>query len=697
MEQQLTDSKLALLYLATRELNSAFTVEDLIRRMLQATVRITGAVRGSFVLLNGEVDNARGWLLDGASVSVMEVQTTTFILREGLAGWVYRHHRPALISDTASDPRWASHDHQDSSIAAQSVIAVPVLENEILMGILTLSHTRKNYFSDTHLHLAASIAEQAATAILKIRLYQKEKRERLLADTIASFVQQLHRVPSLSKLLTIAFEHFARIISFDHGVIFLWEKDYLTVAGTYGTNPVTDMDTLSVELYQNDFARQLVLDGKSIRTADLQREESWFKDVSDCCTGHGWLGIPLIVGERQLGIATFASDAFDAFSAEDERAAMALGQQVAVAINDYRLWQRLQDIEKRYTSLFEESSDCLLIIRPDGEICDANRKACQIFRRPKDVIVGSHVALLDSILQKTLTRHVATLKPGKTITEEISIKDAYGQRVALEITARYIELNGERVIQWSGYDVTMKQQMAVMRQDLTNMIVHDLRGPTGTLMGAVQMLDMLIQDIADPDVRGELNEVISLANRSGQYLRDLIDSVLDLSKLEQGTLPLNIVPVPIRVLLDNVREQTFPQAEFKDITLTFSTDIDDAATINLDHSIIRRVLVNLVDNAIKYTPGGGHVSVSLIKTDDEYIFAVVDDGPGIAPDSQMRIFDKFARATTDATIQGVGLGLAFCKLAVEAHNGQIWLESDVGQGSRFYFSIPGNLSPMETD
>ena len=691
VEQQLTDSKLALLYLATQELNAAFSVDDVIQRTLRATVRITGASRGSFVLVNGDVDSARGWLLDGANLSMMEKQTTALILQEGLAGWVQQHHRPALITDTATDRRWLSHNHQDKALAAHSAIAVPLMANDTLMGILTLSHIEAAYFSDTDLHLTASIAEQAATAILKIRLYQKEKQERLLADTIAGFVQQLHNIPALKTLLNSAFEYFARILSFDYAIIFLWEKDYLTVAGAYGVNPTAGIETMSVELYQNDFARLLVVDGQPLRTADLQREDSWFRDVSDCCAGHGWMGIPLVAGERQLGIVTFAASTFDAYSAADERAAVSLGRQVALAINDFRLLRRLQDIEKRYTSLFEESSDCLLIVRPDGEIRDANRKACQIFRRPKDVIVGSHVALLDGKLQETLTRHASALKPGKTITEEVTIKDAYGQPVALEMTARYIDLDGERVIQWTGYDVTVKQQLAAMRQDLTNMIVHDLRGPTGTLIGAVQMLEMLIHDIADADVRDELLEVISLANRSGQYLRDLIDSVLDLSKLERGTLPLNIAPVSLDSLFAAVKDQTLPQAEFKEITLTFPENT--GKTVNLDRNVIRRVLVNLVDNAIKYTPANGNVTVTVETEYGHHIFVVSDDGPGIAPDSQMRIFDKFTRATADATIQGVGLGLAFCKLAVEAHGGEIWLESEVGQGSHFYFSIPDDLSP----
>ncbi len=695
MDSPLNDSKLALLYLATKELNNCLEAEELFKRTLISAVRLTGASRGSIFVQDDGDTEAWGLLLDEATITRIESETVALMLKSGLAGWVLRHREPAFIPNTATDSRWYPRIRQDANISTKSVLAVPLLLRHQALGVLTLSHTNVNHFTEADASVVASIAEQAATAIARIHLYQMEKRRRKLANAIAEFVQKLPSTHSQVDLLALGFQHFWRIFPFQKGIIFLWDKDYLVVSGTYGIPAPADMATLSVELYQNDFARPLLEKSKPLSTTNLQNEESWFKDLPAFSGVKSWLGIPLVAGEVQLGIATFGRETTERFRRRDVEVALQLSRQLSAAINDQRMLQRLQNIEKRYTSLFEESSDCLLIVETSGVIRDANRKACRIFRRPKDVIIGSHVALLDTSLQDVLQRHLTNLAPGKTISNEVIVKDAYGQSVALEITARYINFDGETVIQWTGYDVTANKELAAMRQDLTNMIVHDLRGPTGTLMGAVQMLEMLVQDIADPELRAETAEIINLATRSGQYLRDLIDSVLDLSKLEQGDFPLRISPVSLATLLEEVLEQTEAQANFKNIELTLPTITD--VTANLDHSIIRRVLVNLIDNAIKYTPSGGHVRVSLEQAERQIIFTVVDDGLGITSESQKHIFEKFARATADAAIQGVGLGLAFCKLAVEAHGGIIWLDSVEGEGSTFHFSIPDDLAPGETN
>jgi signal transduction histidine kinase len=107
--------------------------------------------------------------------------------------------------------------------------------------------------------------------------------------------------------------------------------------------------------------------------------------------------------------------------------------------------------------------------------------------------------------------------------------------------------------------------------------------------------------------------------------------------------------------------------------------------------MIRRVLVNLVDNAIKYTQSAGNVQLDVQLTEPKIIFKIIDNGPGISPEYQKRIFDKFARVDHTSKIQGVGLGLAFCKLAIEAHQGRIWIESELNVGSTFIFEIPRDL------
>ena len=134
-------------------------------------------------------------------------------------------------------------------------------------------------------------------------------------------------------------------------------------------------------------------------------------------------------------------------------------------------------------------------------------------------------------------------------------------------------------------------------------------------------------------------------------------------------------------------EQIQPLALNKEQTLTVQVAADQPQVF-VDGDLILRVLTNLLDNAVKFTVEEGHITVSVEQIGQAVLFTVADTGPGIAPEHHQRIFDRFARLESSEGVLGTGLGLAFCKLAVEAHGGRIWVESKVGEGSSFKFTLP---------
>ncbi len=686
------NSKLALLNLAIKELNDCFDQEQILRKTLSVAIRIVGADKGSF-FTQEDGEPCLGYSMVDSTMSLVPSETVALMLNHGLAGWVRKHREPTLVNNTLEDSRFFIKDDVVQRLSAKSIISVPLLAQQTLLGVLTLSHKEVNYFNETHFNLVSAMAGQAASAILKTKLYHAEKRQRKLADAIATFVGHANLMHDISLLLDQALNTLAELIPFQQGIIFLWDKDYLNVAATRGEFPQTDIQSLSVTLYQDDFALPLLKQHRALFTNNLHSEHSWFNDVSDVQMT-GWLGLPLETDDSSLGIITLLRNNHKKFTAKNISDVMPLLRQIELAIKNARLVRQLQVTEKRYTSLFENTSDNLLILSQDGIIKDANRNACKTLRRPKDVLVGSHLALLGNSLSELFVHHKKLLHTQKQIANEIIFQDAYGQPVALEMTAQQVEFDGEPLIQWTGHDVSARRELASMRRDLTHMIVHDLRGPTGTLLGAVQMLQMLTTDIDDPSMQSELEEIFAVANHSGQYLQDLIDSVLDLSKLEQDDFPLAISAISINTLFKTVIEQARPQAEFKSIEVKIPV-IEPDIIVNIDYNIVRRVLVNLVDNAIKYTPENGHVWIEFEQREHKFIIKVADDGLGIPPESQKNVFEKFSRATADQTVQGVGLGLAFCKLAIEAHKGEIWLNSVVDKGSQFQFFIPDNLEIQE--
>ena len=246
-------------------------------------------------------------------------------------------------------------------------------------------------------------------------------------------------------------------------------------------------------------------------------------------------------------------------------------------------------------------------------------------------------------------------------------------------------MGGADAIQWSGRDISARRELEQLRQDLTNMLVHDMRGPMGNLINAINTIPMIMGELPPGSPIGQL---VDIARSSGQQMQDLIDSMLDVSQLEQHEVPLNRTRAQVATLVRTVEVQLSSMATAKQVELRFEVQ-GELPDPWIDQEMIRRVLVNLMTNAIKYSPQGGQIYVIASDQEGCIKFSVSDQGPGIPAEYHWRIFEKFARVRYSNGPTGIGLGLAFCRLAVEAHGGRIWVESTPDQGgSTFFFTLP---------
>ena len=226
-----------------------------------------------------------------------------------------------------------------------------------------------------------------------------------------------------------------------------------------------------------------------------------------------------------------------------------------------------------------------------------------------------------------------------------------------------------------------------LRDDLTDMIVHDLRTP---LTSINLSLDLLQRSLQDASKAAHRERFIQSANRSTANMLQLVDQLLDVAQLEAGKLRLNIVTHSIIALLQQKAAVFQPQivANKKHLTLALPENLPHIA---LDVDLIDRVLDNLLSNALKYTVEGGQIMLRAQEAGNKLIIAVIDDGEGIEQSAANQIFDKFYQVRDEQgkpLRRGSGLGLAFCKMVVEAHNGRIWAESQPGRGSTFHFTLP---------
>ena len=232
-------------------------------------------------------------------------------------------------------------------------------------------------------------------------------------------------------------------------------------------------------------------------------------------------------------------------------------------------------------------------------------------------------------------------------------------------------------------DVSERKQIEKLRDDLAHTMVHDLRNPLANVVFALEILSQK----ANMGTEEERAALLKIARENGERMMGLLNAILDVTRLETGRMPLNRVTVDLADLAAEALKMQAPLSKEKGIHLS-SDLLHTLPPVNVDPGMISRVLQNLIGNAIKFTPRDGTVRVELHENQVGRIIqvSICDTGPGIAADIRDRVFDKFVTGRVEGS--GSGLGLAFCKLAVEAHGGSIWVESEPGQGSTFHFTLP---------
>jgi len=396
---------------------------------------------------------------------------------------------------------------------------------------------------------------------------------------------------------------------------------------------------------------------------------------------------PLMIGGEAIGLLGLANKP-GGFSESDTRLAAAFSELAAMALHNSRLFELLRESEGRLRSHVENSPMAVVECDADLIVTRWAGEAEKIFGWNEAEVVGKKIADLNMIYEEDIPvveRVLAQLADGVTghlvSSNRNHTKD--GRVIYCEwYNSVLLNADGDMASVMSlVLDVTERKKAEELKDEFIGMVSHELKTPLTVLTGAVHT--SMSEDLPSAD----RNLLLQDAAKGVEKLNEIVDNLLELSRLEGDRLALEKqltdVDSIVRELINRFRKES-PIHRFQ---MEIASEIPPVLA---DKIRVERILHNLLDNAVKYSPRGGEVTVSAQQQDAEIVISVKDRGIGISPEGQSRLFERFERleALSKHGIQGVGLGLNVCRLLAEAHGGEIWVESAPDKGSTFYFSLP---------
>ncbi len=692
--QRRTAERETTLYQVLRAVSGQLEPEAVLRTAVETIARLTGWPHIAIALPDKD---QRRWMIHAASGVLSTAMGAAFPISQGVIGRALQTSQTQLVLDVHADP-----DYMPWHPTIHSELVVPLRRGERLVGVLDVESEHPATLDADNVQLVESLAEAVALALDNAQLYAEVRRHATDLSALYAISRMTSRSLALEDVLTHALSSALLAFGFDAGLIGLVDSENggqprahpLRLAAQRGL-PLTSLDRFQYGGPEWALCDYVYRRRESLVIGDFERDTpEVIREMATQMTALGWrgyVGIPLQHQEQSLGVMSlFTRRPYDS-SPYDLALLTGIGHQVATAVANARLFQATLYERSRLQALIKSSRDGVVLVGMNGHILVVNAPALQMLRlpgQPEDWVGRSvqdalrALRLFASPVVRVMLAEMRRIRKGDEppAEGECEIAPRVIHWLNLPVLAGIMSLGRLLVLR----DVTAERAAERLREDMTHTMVHDLRNPLASISSALEFLDEEISHILSAEQR----QILEIAQDGTHKTLGLVNRILDVSRLESGQMPLNRARVELDVLIAETLRSQSPLAIDKGLCL----ESDVPSTLPpawADAELVGRVLQNLIGNAIKFTPTGGRVSVAARCEEQaqhtKLCVCVSDTGPGIPLEVQGRLFQKFV--TGQQAERGSGLGLAFCKLAVEAHGERIWVESVPGCGTTFTFSL----------
>src|SRR5215510_11679325 len=493
-EQDRTKAQLELLYHVSRQVATALDLRTVLQRVLYEAIQNVGGERCSVIVLDDAGKAVDATIVYGTQVHEHTTQQMRDTMERGLAGWVTRNRKGALVLDTSKDERWVRRpdDAADRS-GAKSAICVPLLARENLVGVLTLVHPAPNAFREEQLDLMQAIADQAGIAILNARLYTESQRQARVMTALAEGAAAMNASLRMEDVYQRTLIQMMQALQVETVALGMLDSEHIIfrVAAGHNAGNILGRKIPLGEGIVGTVAR----DGRGVVVPDVSQDKLYSDaDKFGGVETRAILVAPIQAQGRVIGILEAINPVAKTFDPDALLVMTGIGGLAGTTIQNAQLFERLQAAHQRYRELFEDSIDPMIITDWDGHILEANRQAVLLSGYIDETLRDLSIDQLHEVNWNKTGIEFETLRENRTCSYESSLLKQDESRAPIEVHARRVEFDETDSIQWILRDITERKELDGLREDLTSMIYHDLRSPLGNIVSSLDVLYSMVPE-----------------------------------------------------------------------------------------------------------------------------------------------------------------------------------------------------------